>query len=203
MAKGVLPAPMLALIIVAVGFTLVGGKAFCGWVCPLGALQELLGRIPGLPRRRLSFAVSNTLRALVFSGFVVALVLWQVNIFNWFNPFEMLHWSHLTNPLVWAPALIVIGLSLVLYRPFCALLCPMGLLTWVAERVSFSRVHITSECDDCGACLKTTDCQALPAMLARKHVVPDCHGCGDCLATCKRGFIEFRPRFGRTAGGVQ
>lgn len=46
-------------------------------------------------------------------------------------------------------------------------------------------------CDGCNACLKKTDCQALPAIVAGRRLVPDCHGCGDCLGTCKRGFLSF------------
>jgi polyferredoxin len=190
-ARGVYPTPMVALIAVAVVMTLVGGKAFCGWVCPLGAMQELIGRIPGLPRKRMPFAFSNGVRVIAAIAFAVGLAVFGTITYDWFNPFEALHWTDLTHPLVWAPFVAVVAASLVFYRPFCALLCPMGLLTWALERASLGRIRVTSECDDCGACVKATDCQALPAILDRRSTIPDCHGCGDCLGTCKREFLQF------------
>lgn len=196
--RGFVPPPQLAMVLFAVGLTLVGGKAFCGWACPLGALQELVGRIPGLRRLRLPFALTNTVRVAAFAVFLGLLLTSGVIAYDWFNPFEALHWTDLGHVAVWLPLAVVLGASLFVYRPFCAFLCPLGLLTWVVEQASPGRVRVTSECDGCNACLKKTDCQALPAIVAGRSLIPDCHGCGDCLGTCKRGFLSFGWRAPRT-----
>lgn len=176
--------PMILLLGAAVLFTLVGGKAFCGWVCPLGAMQELIGRIPGLSRRRLSFRLTNTVRVLALVLYFVVLLTVGVISYDYFNPFEALHWKDLTQPLIWIPLVAVVLASLAVYRPFCSFFCPIGLLSWSVERASFGKIRVSSACNECGVCLRKTDCQALPALVRHAKVVPDCHGCGDCLGTC-------------------
>jgi polyferredoxin len=111
--------------------------------------------------------------------------------YDWFNPFEFFHWSHLGSAAVWGPMAAVVAASLFVYRPFCAMVCPIGLVTWLVERVSLGRIRVGSACNDCGICVAKTDCQAMPALVARKAIVPDCHGCGDCLGTCPKDALGF------------
>jgi polyferredoxin len=183
--------PMLALIGVVILVGLIGGKAFCGWACPMGALQELLGRIPGLRRIRLPFALTNGVRIAMVAVFLVVLLAWEKISYDYYNPFEVLHWSEISKAAIWAPAAVVAAASLIVYRPFCAFICPVGLVSWLAERVSFGRIRLSGDCNACGACVKETDCQALPALVQRKALVPDCHGCGDCLGACPKQAIRF------------
>ncbi|MFH1278088.1 MAG: 4Fe-4S binding protein [Candidatus Eisenbacteria bacterium] len=192
--------PMTLLVGAVVLFTLVGGKAFCAWVCPLGAFQELIGRIPGLGRHRLSFRLTNTIRAAAMALFFVVLFTAARITYDYFNPFEALHWTGLTKPLVWIPLVSVALASLYVYRPFCSLFCPIGLLSWAVERASFGKIRVAPDCNGCGVCLKKTDCQALPALLERSRVVPDCHGCGDCLGTCPTNALSWSWGRRRDAG---
>ena len=51
------------------GLVVIGNKLICGWACPFGALQELIHHLPilgKLKKRKLPFAVSNTLRITLF-----------------------------------------------------------------------------------------------------------------------------------------
>jgi polyferredoxin len=187
--------PMLALFGAAVVLGLVGAKGFCGWACPMGAIQELVGRIPGLRRFRLSFALTNTVRIAAFALFFVVLFTAKKISYDWFhlNAFEFFHWQNLGHPAVWGPFAAVLAASLFVYRPFCALLCPLGLFTWLVEMISFGKIRVSRACTECGKCLKETDCQALPALVAGRAVVPDCHGCGDCLRVdCPESAISWR-----------
>jgi len=187
--------PMLALVVAAAVLALVGAKGFCGWACPMGAIQELVGRIPGLRRFRLPFALTNTVRVVAFGLFFVVLFAARKISYDWFhlNAFEFFHWHQLGHPAVWGPFAVVIAASLFVYRPFCAFICPLGLITWVVETVSFGKIRVSRACTDCGKCLQETDCQALPALVAGKTVVPDCHGCGDCLRVdCPESAIAWR-----------
>jgi polyferredoxin len=197
--QGGLAVPMAALVAVAVVFTLVGAKAFCGWACPLGAVQELVYNIPGIRKLRLPFRWTNGVRVAVFLAFLAVLLGWKLIIYDYFNPFESLHWTGLGRVLVWGPIAVFVLASLWFFRPFCATLCPLGLVSWLFERASLGRVRVGPDCNQCGTCLETVHCQALPALIERARVTPDCHGCGNCQGQCAMDAIRFSWKLGRSA----
>jgi len=157
----------------------------------VGALQELVGRIPGLRRYRVSFLLSNTIRAALFVLFFVVIFGWKKLSYDYFNPFELLHWHEMGSVLVWGPALAVIVASLFIYRPFCSFVCPLGLITWVFELIAPGRIRVSSACTNCGICIEETECQTMPKLVEGSKAPPDCFGCGDCLGTCPEGAISF------------
>ncbi len=173
--------------------TLVANKSFCGWNCPIGAIQEMLHAIPlpGKWRSKLSFRWSNTLRMVIFLGFIAFLYGLGFSIYVYLNPFEFLHWS-----LEWTviPAFVVTFLAaLFIYRPFCYLVCPVGLLTWLVEHVSILRVRLDKEkCTMCMRCVKESPCPTVPSILEGKKSRPDCHACGACIQACPEDALRFK-----------
>ncbi len=173
--------------------TVVGNKLFCGWNCPIGALQEVLHRIP-LPKKyksKLPFRITNSVRVLVFAVFLALLFGLGLSIYEYVNPFEFLHWS-LTSAVI--PAFLVTFLAaLFVYRPFCYLICPLGLYTWLLEQLSALRVKVNKRtCTDCNICVVKSPCPAVPAILAEKRIRPDCHACGRCIEVCPERALDFR-----------
>lgn len=183
--------------LVIVGFytlaSLAGSKLFCGWVCPLGALQEAVQRVPVPKKYRftLPFRATNTLRVLTSIVFVVVVFATGTSIYDYFNPFEGLHWS---LEAIGTTALAVTAIAaLFMFRPFCYILCPIGLYTWVLEHVSLTRMRLKKEaCTMCKVCVKKTNCPAVPAILAGERSRPDCHACGECMNVCPENALEWK-----------
>jgi polyferredoxin len=170
--------------------TVVGNKLFCGWVCPIGAIQELANRIK-TRKFRLPFRITNWIRIGLFVAFLVVAFAAEIETYAYFNPFETLHWGLAIYGL--AVLLVVIVAGVFLFRPFCYLICPMGLFTWVFEHLSLVRVRLDkSECTECNLCVDDSYCPAMPAILELKKSRPDCHSCGRCIEICPEEAIRFK-----------
>ena len=120
------------------------------WGCPFGALQELLHSLPILKKQKRKakppFKIMNGIRAVLFV--VVLLVLFGVLggkkglvLYHYMNPFNLFNFEpESISVAITIAASLIIGL--LIYRPFCQVICPFGFLSWIAERVSIYRVRI-------------------------------------------------------------
>ena len=79
-------------------------------------------------------------------------------------------------------------LSVVIYRPFCRYVCPLGAIYGVFNKISFYRFKVYEEkCTKCGACQKT--CK-LDIPVWRNPNSADCIRCGECKAICPHSAIS-------------
>jgi len=213
--RGVFFPAFLVVFLTIMVPSLFGRKLFCGWVCPLGALQELVNKIPFPWRKKnFNFAIFNGIRMALLVFFF--LTFWGVkdhiaalagavgadagegmwlafapyNVYEPINLFELLHWQIDTLFFVLMGLLVVF--SLVLYRPFCYAVCPIGALTWLLERVSPGRIRVDQNaCTQCGLCSEASPCPTIDPLVEGKSLVPDCTSCGECLRSCPENAISF------------
>ena len=208
--------PAFVAIFVAIFLpSFIGRKLFCGWVCPLGALQDLINKIPHKWHyKNFSFSTFNGIRTALFLMFILVFfgvidhLAWLAkdmqidptvntwiaysaySIYEPINFFELLHWNLNTTFYIMFPILVIA--SLVLYRPFCYMICPIGFLTWLVERISPGRIRIDhSTCNDCGICYEESPCPTIKPLVEGKMMIPDCTSCGECISTCPKGSISF------------
>lgn len=167
--------PVFATILLLIAFlSIIGNKLFCGWVCPIGALQEIvyLGS-PRLGKYKLSFVVVNMLRVILLILLVPILIRYGIYLYGYFNPFEIIHWPFATDFWVlytWAVILITISASLFLFRPFCHCICSIGALTWFLEWISLAKIRLREEkYNQCKLCIKHSPCLAVPSILNGKN----------------------------------
>lgn len=188
---GFIPPPMIVMVGAMVVFSIIGNKIFCGWICPLGCLQEIVYKISkGLKKIKLSFFISNSVRFSLLALFIVYILTFGINIYDLFNPFELFHW-HL-DAYILIIISFVIGASLIYFRPFCHFLCPAGLLTWISEQTSLFKIHIDrDQCTHCKKCIKESPCSAIDPILNKQSIVSDCYACGTCIESCPEDAITF------------
>ena len=195
--------PSVAIKVAAFVFfavlAVVGNKLMCGWLCPFGALQELIYFLPilkKLKKRKVPFVVSNTIRGVLLVGML--LLLFGVVggrkgfvIYHYMNPFNLFNFDIET---IWVGATIAVALvvSFGFYRPFCQFVCPFGFISWLLERVSIFRVKIDhSRCTNCGACVSVCPLDAAKGRVAGKTFPADCFSCARCLNVCPTDAIHY------------
>ena len=196
------PAVFLSILAFVAVFTIVGNKLFCGWVCPIGAVQEIFHRIP-LPKElkvKLPFVISNTVRFVLYVVFLLVILAGgryihglpaNVSIYDYFNPFEFLFWEF--QPLMIVVFLVTLIAAVFMFRAFCYLVCPLGLVTWILEHLSLVKVRVDKQkCTNCNICVEESPCPAVPSILEERKSRPDCHACGRCIEVCPEKALEFR-----------
>lgn len=173
--------------------TIISNKSFCGWTCPIGALQELFYKIP-VPKKlktKIPFKLSNSIRFIIFVIFVVLVFTISFSLYQYINAFHVLHWTWSWELIL--PITIAFVGGLFIYRPFCYLVCPLGLATWVLEHISILKVKLNKDaCTDCKLCVIKSPCPTVPAILDMKRSRPDCHACGVCIEACPEDALQFR-----------
>ena len=186
---------------------IIGNKLICGWACPFGALQELVYSLPVLRRGKrwkLPFRLSNAIRGALFV--VMLLLLFGVVggrkgfvVYHSINPFNLFDFDF-DEWLVPVTIGASLALSLFVYRPFCFLVCPFGLLSWLAERLSLTRVQVKlAGCTECGACIRACPSDAMKDIVHGRRFAADCTSCARCLDVCPQDLIRYGLRFASTA----
>jgi polyferredoxin len=187
------PVFFLSIIASVVVLSILGSKLFCGWVCPVGALQELVHMIPlkkGM-KGKVPFRISNGVRIGFFALFIVLLFAAGISLYEYANPFEFFHFGWGWIAIV--ALVIVVIAALFLFRPFCYFLCPLGLLTWLAEHIAIFKVRLDKDkCTDCKICVKESPCPTVQSILDDAEARPDCHPCGRCIEVCPEKALKFR-----------
>lgn len=196
--------PLLVTMAVIFFLTLVGPKLFCGWICPVGAAQELVAMLADklkIRRIKWNFIFTQTVRIGIFLLFVFlsATAVYHTYVeeqkvaLSIYDPINAFHGFEFTAQpsffaafLHYLPLLLTLILAFKYYRPFCYLVCPVGLFTNLLEQVAVFRVTLKKPgCTDCGVCEKKSPCPTVPEILKRAVLRPDCFACTACVNACK------------------
>ena len=83
----------------------------------------------------------------------------------------------------------VIVLSIIIYRPFCKYICPLGAVYSIFNPIAVFRYRVDKEaCVHCGACAKVCKMQVDPV---KNPNDPECIRCGACKKECPAKAICF------------
>ena len=193
-------------------FGVILGRTICGWLCPMGLIQELLHKLP-VPKirksvwtRRLSY-----LKYVILVVFVTAIPVWyglKKNVpvpgfCKYICPAGTLEGAvgllqnkanatsfYQLNYLFTSKWVIMLAVALACafcYRTFCRFICPLGAIYGFFNRFSVTGVRVdTDRCNGCGLCVRS--CQ-----MDVKHVGDhECISCGKCMESCAQGAISLK-----------
>jgi len=192
--KGSIPqrVEFVVLLVGALMTSFLFGRLYCGYICPFGAVSELLWRV--LPfKRKLSAKTASFLRWVKYALLVALIVLASLGSKFYFagtlEPFAPVFLSASTLMLVLA--LLILFLSAVFFRFYCRFLCPVGAVMELLAYTRIVRRKVPASCKVCGACVKSCPTEALTIKDGKvRYNPPLCFNCADCVETRKEKGCE-------------
>ena len=197
-------------IIMIFGLSL--GRTICGWLCPLGLVQELLHKIPTpkIKKSRVTRALSY-LKYVILAVFVVAVPMWYgvrhdltvpgfckyicpagtfegaIGLLS--NPKNTSYFAMLkilfTRKFV---IMIIIGTACIFcYRSFCRFICPLGAIFGLFNKLALISVKVDeNRCNGCGACVRNCKMDV-------RHVGDhECINCAKCMGACNQNALSLK-----------
>lgn len=189
------------------------GRFVCGWLCPFGLVQDLLYKIPFIQKRKqlpghrfLKYGKYFVLFGLViigsvflFTGFVKvpafckylcpsgtffgALPLLGVNESLRSQAGGLFYWKL-------GVLLVLLLMSVMIYRPFCQYLCPLGAIYGWFNRFSLVQLQWKKEaCTSCMTCKKVCPVNLSPEQIS---ISAECIRCGKCAEACPANCIRWK-----------
>ncbi|HHI87351.1 MAG TPA: 4Fe-4S binding protein [Candidatus Cloacimonetes bacterium] len=190
--------PRIVAFVVMLLMVILANKFICSWGCQLGTLQDLIFRInkdkkgkPVIAKVKIPFVITNTIRIIFFLIFAVIALVWAFDIIEPVDLFKIFKPATLgIIGIVFAA--IMFSLSLVVYRPWCHFFCPFGLIGWIAEKISITKIKVDyTKCIGCGSCIKSCPSTVMEAIIKKKKTIPDCFSCASCIESCPVDAISF------------
>jgi ferredoxin-type protein NapH len=206
---GLVPASTALIgVAVVVGFYfMVGGRAYCAWVCPVNMVTDSANWL----REKLGLRGNATLgRQLRYWMLLMVLVLaWASGTmaYEQVNPVPVLHRGIIYGlSLSWSLIFAIFMFDLLIARRgWCGHLCPMGALYALIGTYSPLRIVASnrSACDDCMECYSVCpEPQVIkPALKGAEQgngpIITSgaCTNCGRCVDICAERVFEFGVRF--------
>ncbi|MBQ6001653.1 MAG: 4Fe-4S binding protein [Synergistaceae bacterium] len=188
------------------------GRTVCGWLCPMGFIQELLHKIPTFKIAKSKFTrILSHLKYVLLAVLVVIMPLWYAVYHDMPMPgfckyicpagtFEgaigLL--SNSANSDMFGmlgvfftskfALMIILALACIFfYRAFCRFICPLGAIYGFFNRFNIVGVKVDENlCTNCGNCIRA--CKMDVRFVGDR----ECINCGECAKVCGQKAIAFR-----------
>lgn len=192
-------------------FGLALGRWICGWLCPFGWVQDLVYKIPFFKKIR-TFPYERILRYLkyaVLGVLVIGLPLlsaFKGVLVPWFCkllcpagtllggiPLAITKYGSQTGFYFWwkiGVLLALLLLGLLISRPFCRYLCPLGAIYGMFNRIALT--HLDYEPDKCVNCGKCETVCPMGIDPRKQFNSAECIRCGRCSRACPTDALNVR-----------
>ena len=190
-----------ALLIGVLAMAVVSGRSFCGWMCPLGTLQDMFAgwarRLSGEKKhvrgKRSKARFPTTLPPKIdpWARKLKYVILAAVLLGSLSAVYPPLHaicparavFSFQLTPLLASVLLTFVVTSMLVKRFWCKYLCPLGAALALFNKIAPLRVKINqTRCPSCGRC--DAECPMDITPIPENMRSTECIQCLECLETC-------------------
>jgi ferredoxin-type protein NapH len=195
---------LIGVGIIALFYFIIGGRAFCSWVCPINMVTDsanYLRRVLDIDRAQImKQPISRNARYWILAISLVVSAFMGIAAFEFVSPISMLHRGIVFGVgFGWAAIAIIFLFDLfVLKNGWCGHICPLGGFYSLLGKFSFIRVHHVEE--NCTLCMKCkVVCPEKQVLhMVGKESIPvlsgECTNCARCIEVCDDDALKFSIR---------
>lgn len=185
-------------------FGVMLGRFICGFLCPFGWFQDMLHKIPSKKFRTKKLKFLTYMKYIILVVAVIILPTFMNNKAGLASPYFCKYICpqgileggiplSIANPAIratlgklftWKLMILIsiTGLSIMVYRPFCKWICPLGALYALFNKVSLLHYKVDENtCISCGKCART--CK-MEVDITKNTAHMECIRCGECVKVC-------------------
>ena len=187
------------------------GRFICGFLCPMGLLQDLLYKIK-TPKLILALRYLRYVKYVMLVLFVIILPMVIRHELSglgqpWFCAYvcptgtifgavPLLAANNFLRELIGMQffikisiAIVVVVLSVFILRIFCRVLCPLGAIYGMFNKIAVLHMKCDkSKCTSCRACSKACHIKIEPMVQPN---TPECFRCGKCVGVCSKKALSY------------
>lgn len=195
---------LMGAAIIALFYALIGGRAFCSWVCPINIVTDAANafrRVLRINEVEHRVVMSRNLRYWILGISLLLSAVFGVAAFEFISPIGMLNRGLIFG--IGFGAAVVTGVFLFdlfgIKNGFCGHLCPLGGFYSLIGRFSLIRVKHNHE--RCVQCMKCTEiCPEKPVlnMIGKRSefvTMGECNNCARCVEVCEDNALNFDVRY--------
>ncbi len=191
---------LIGALIVFIFYALLGGRLFCGWVCPLNMITDAANKLRSYFQLDVVWQSWDIRRSIRYWAAGLSLILSMilgVAAFEWISPIGMLHRGVIYGiGLGWAFVLTVFLFDLFAVKNgFCGHICPLGGFYSLAGRFGFLRIgYDKGKCTSCMKCVDICPEKQVLHMVGRQSgavLSGECINCGRCVEVCDDNAVNF------------
>ncbi len=191
---------LIGALIISLFYGLIGGRAFCSWVCPVNLVTDLaawLRRKLYIDKIERKLWISRNIRYYMIILALIVSVISGLAAFEVVSPITILNRNIVFGIGSGIGLIVAIFLFdlFVVKNGWCGHICPLGGVYSIIGKYSLFRVRHNS--DTCTLCMKCKDvCPEVQVlhMIGKKSMSVndiECTNCGRCIDVCDDDSLSF------------